>query len=214
MKKVKPRARKPKPKRRKQYIPKNHTPKVDLPFNLHHPDLAGHTEFAFECKGKKYYRMANEFRMPTGRYKFFDAYLLEHQLRMTPQMFNDYLDRIEGFLNGRGGVIKLTDIANTIYNMRTHANLLFIPATIKKIAAVSYFDDSEDLRDFDPEYGQKKIADWETDDTYAFFLTRPIVELLNLEGISVTSLQTYIQTSQDILKELTSAQSKPSLENS
>lgn len=204
--------RKPaKKKPRRPYRPK--VAPENLPFNLHHPDLAGHTELAFECKGKKYYRMAHEFRLPAGRYKFLDAYLLEHELRMTPKMFNDYLDRIETFLNGRGGVVKLTDIAVTIHNMRTHANLLFLPETIKKLASVVYFDDSEDLRDYDPEHGRNKIEIWETDDSYAFFLTRPIMELLNLEGISVTSLQTYIQTSQEILKGLTSDQSPPSSES-
>jgi hypothetical protein len=186
------------------------TPKVDLPFNLRHPDLASHTELAFECKGKKFYRMAHEFRMPTGRYKFLDAYLLEHELRMTPKMFNDYLDKIEFDLNGKGGTINLTRIAITIHNMRTHANLLFVPDTIKKLASVVYFDDTEDLRDYDPEYGKKKIALWETDDQYSFFLTRPIVELLNLEGISVTSLQTYMDQAQIVLEELTLDQSKPS----
>lgn len=208
MKKAKPRVKKAKPKRRKKYVPKRIP--SELPFNMHHPDIAPQVEFAFECKGKEYFRMAHEFRLPSGRYKFLDAYLTEHELRMTPKMFNDYLDRIENNLNGKGGVIKLNEIAVTIYNMRTHANLLFVPDTIKKLASVIYFDESEDLRDYDPEYGKKKIADWETDETYAFFLTRPIVELLNLEGISVTSLQTYIQMSQDTLKELTLDPSQPS----
>jgi hypothetical protein len=200
--------------RKTRTVYRTKTPKVDLPFNLHHPDLAGHTELAFECKGKKFYRMAHEFRMPTGRYKFLDAYLLEHELRMTPKMFNDYLDKIEALLNGKGGVINLSQIAVTVHNMRTHANLLFVPDTIKKLASVVYFDDSEDLRDYDPEYGKKKIAIWETDDTYAFFLTKPIVELLNLEGTSVTSLQTYMNQAQIVLEGLTLDQRKPSSENS
>lgn len=201
----------PKKRPKKKYIPKPH---VEQAFNIYHPDLAPQVEFAFECKGKKYFRMAHEFRMPTGRYKFLDAFLTEHELRMTPKMFNDYLDRIENNLNGKGGVIKLTDISVTIWNMRTHANLLFVPDTIEKLASVVYFDDTEDLRDYDPEYAKKKIADWKTDDSYAFFLTRPIVELLNLEGISPTSLQTYIQTAQGTLDALISDQSKPSSENS
>lgn len=208
LKKRKPANKKP----RRPY--RSRIPKADLPFNLHHPDLAGHTEFAFECKGKKYYRMAHEFRMPTGRYKFLDAYLIEHELRMNPKMFHDYLDRIEAVLNGRGGTIKLSDIAVTVYNMRTHANLLFVPDTIKKLASVVYFDDTEDLRDYDTDYGKKKISLWETDEQYTFFLTRPIVELLNLEGISVTSLQTFIQTAEDTIKELTLDPQKPSLASS
>lgn len=181
---------------------------------MHHPDVAPQVEFAFECKGKKYYRMSHEFRLPTGRYKFLDAYLIEHELRMSPKMFHDYLDKIEHDLNGKGGTINLTRIAVTLHNMRTHANLLFVPDTIRKLAAVVYFDETEDLRDYSPDYGQKKIADWEAEGKYAFFLTRPIVELLNLEGISVTSLQTYIQQAEETIKELTIDPSKPSLASS
>lgn len=188
--------------------------KKNLPFNLHHPDLAGHTEFAFSCKGKNYYRMAHEFRMPVGRYKFLDAYLLEHELRMTPKMFHDYLDRMESFLNGRGGQINLTGLAVTINNMRTHANVMFVPKTIKKLASVVFFDETEDLRDYDEQYGDKKIAEWEADGSYAFFLTRPIVELLNLEGISQTSLQTYMNFVETTLNALTSEQSPQSSGNS
>lgn len=210
----KKRTQKPKKIRSKPYRPRKVVTPKNLPFNLNHPDLAGMTEFAFECKGKKYYRMVHEFRMPTGRYKFFDAYLLEHQLRMTPEMFNQYLDRIDSILNGRGGTIKLSDIAVTVYNMRTHANLLFVPDTIKKLASVTYFDDTEDLRDYDPEYGQKKIAEWMTDETYAFFLTRPITELLNLGDTSLASLLTYMNWAETTLKELTSAPWPPSSENS
>jgi hypothetical protein len=212
MRKKTTRVKKSKPKRRKKYVPKKIA--VDLPFNMNHPDLAPQVEFAFECGGKEFYRMAHEFRLPTGRYKFLDAFLIEHELRMTPKMFHDYLDRIENQINGRGGVIEISKIAVTVHNMRTHANLLFVPDTIKKLASVVYFDETEDLRDYDADYAKKKIALWETDEQYAFFLKRPIVELLNLEGISVTSLQTYIQSAQGQIEELTLDQSKQSLENS
>lgn len=209
MKKKIPKKRKPASKKpmRKYSAPVN---KADLPFNMHHPDIAPQVEFAFECKGKNYYRMSHEFRLPTGRYKFLDAYLTEHELRMTPKMFHDYLDKIDNQVN-RG---ELAKIAVTSYNMRTHANLLFVPDTIRKLAAVIYFDETEDLRDYNPDYGQKKIKDWDEDGKYAFFLTRPIVELLNLEGISVTSLQTYIQSAEETIKELTIDPSKPSLASS
>lgn len=206
MRKKQSKPRKPK-KRAKKYVRKSHTEQA---FNIYHPDINPQIEFAFECKGKKYFRMAHEFRMPTGRYKFLDAFLSEHELRMTPKMFNDYLDKIEAQLNGRSGTIELSKIAITVYNMRTHANIAFVPETIEKLASVVYFDETEDLRDYDPEHAKKKISDWKEDGQYSFFLTRPIVELLNLEGISVTSLERYIQSAAGIVKELTSAPSTPS----
>jgi len=205
MRKKTPKARKP--KRRVKKIRKPHTEQA---FNIYHPDVNPQIEFAFECKGKQYYRMSHEFRLTAGRYKFLDAFLREHELRMTPKMFNDYLDKIEAQLNGRSGTIELSKIAVMIYNMRSHANLAFLPETIEKLASVVYFDETEDLRDYDPEYGKKKIAEWKEDGQYSFFLTRPIVELLNLEGISVTSLEKYMQSAQETIRELISDPSKPS----
>lgn len=177
----------------------------ELPYNLRHPDIAPNIEFAFECLGKKYYRMAQEFRLPAGRYKFLDAYLQEHEMRMSVDMLNAYIDKIEATINGRAGVIKLSDIAVVAYNMRTHAKLGFMPDNIQRLASVVYFDESEDLRDYDQKYGEKKIKDWLSDGKYSFFLTRPIDELLNIRGISVESLQIYISQQRAIITELTSA---------
>jgi hypothetical protein len=190
--------------------------KKELPFNLHHPEIAQNVEFAFECKGIKYYRMSQDFRLPTGRFKFLDAYLAEHEMRMSVPMMLAYLDKIEGSLNGTGrnGQINLTTALVNIHNMRTHANLAFLPDNIERLASVVYFDETEDLRDYDPIHAKKKITDWKSDGKYSFFLTRPICELLNIQGISIESLETSIQASKIILRELTSDQQTPSLDNS
>jgi hypothetical protein len=189
------------------------TQKAEIPFNMYHPDLANQVEFAFECLGKKYYRMAHEFRLPTGRYKFLDAYLQEHEMRMTLPMLEAYLDKIEAILNGKAGIIKISDIAVTVHNMRTHTKLAFLPESVYRLASVSYFDETEDLRDYDKAYGEKKIKDWLADGKLSFFLTRPIVELLNLEGISVEHLQTSINEHQSVIDSIF-GQLTPSLETS
>jgi hypothetical protein len=189
-------------------------PSKELPYNLYHPDINPNIELAFECHGKEYYRMKAESRMPTGRYKFIDAYLAEHEMRMTLPMMTAYLDKMEAILNGTAGVIKLGDLHVVVHNMRTHAHLGFDEATIQRLASVVYFDDTEDLRDYDLDYGKKKINEWVKEGKYSFFLTRPIDELLNIRGISIESLEVYIQQQRIILAELTSVQQTPSLDNS
>lgn len=201
-------------KRFLRFLKKVFNPSAPLPFNLHHPDIAPNIELAFECKGKEYFRMKAESRMPTGRYKFVDAYLAEHEMRMTLVMMIAYLDRMEEILNGKAGVIKLGDLHIVVHNMRTHARLDFDEATIQRLSSVVYFDDTEDLRDYDVEYGKKKIKEWVSEGKYAFFLTRPIDELLNIRGISIESLEAYIQQQRIILAELTSVQQTPSSETS
>lgn len=175
--------------------------------------MAGKTEFAFECGGVKYYRAVKDFILPVGRYKFIDARLSEAELRMDLKTLKAYIEQLKKFLDGSQGTINLAKAFQTIYAMETRSNLAFEPETIKRLAAVVYFDETEDLRDYDDEYGQKKIAHWEKHGNYSFFLTRPIGELLNLSDISEASLQRYIQQVSEILKDLTSVQETPSPES-
>lgn len=185
----------------------------EKPYNMHHPDLAGQVEFAFECGGKKFYRMSNEYRLPTGRYKWLAAALEEVELRMNLKTLEAYLDEMEKNLNGKKGDINLGKVWQIIYAMRTRTKLAFEPDTIKRLASVVYFDASEDLRDWDKKYAEEKIALWDKHESYAFFLTSPIEELLNLRGISVESLKNYISHTEAIIKELTLDHTTVSSEN-
>jgi hypothetical protein len=193
------------------------------PFNIHHPDLADKIEFAFECgpvlRKKKYYRMkadadsTNEFRLPTGRYKWIDAYLAEVQLRMTTDTLRAYIEQLKKHLDGEKGVINIGKAWHVIYSMEGRCNLGFDPQTIKTLASVVYFDESEDLSDYDKDYCDKKIKFWEANDCYDFFLTRPIAELCNLNGTSLTALKNYIQISEQVIKDLTFAPESQSSES-
>lgn len=175
----------------------------DPPYNIHHPDLAGKYELAFECKGVKYYRAIKDYILPVGRYKWIDATLNEVDIRMTLPVLKGFIEELKKSLNVTNGQIRLDKAFQTIYSMETRCNLAFEPETVKRLASVVYFDETEDLRDYDQEYGQKKIAIWEKAGTYDFFLTKPIGELLNLSNISEESLKTYIQKAGEILKDLT-----------
>lgn len=193
----------------------------DPVFNLRHPDLQDKIEFAFECgpalNKRKFYRMkadegeTNDFRLPTGRYKWIDAILSEVNLRMTVDTLTAYLNELEKQLDGGSGRINLGKAFQIIYAMRTRTNLGFDPQLVKRLASIVYFDETEDLSDYDKAYCDKKIEFWEKHDCYDFFLTRPIAELCNLNGVSVTGLKTYIQTAEQIIKDLTLGQENPSL---
>jgi hypothetical protein len=183
------------------------------PFNIHHPDLADKIEFAFECgptlNKRKFYRMkadvneTNDFRLPTGRYKWIDAFLAEVNLRMTVNTLLAYMTEMEKNLDGTKGQINLGKAFQIIYAIRTRANLGFDPQLVKTLASIVYFDENEDLSDYDKDYCDKKIKYWERYDCYDFFLTRPIAELCNLNRSSETHLKTYIQTATQIIKDLT-----------
>src|ERR1043165_3869672 len=97
-------------------------------YTLNHPDLEGQTEFAFEAGLIKYYRFKDEFRCPTGRYKYVYKRFKEADLRMTKEVMTAYLDQIENAINGgKKKEINLSVVYRVVYNMRTWLTIPFEP---------------------------------------------------------------------------------------
>jgi hypothetical protein len=170
-------------------------------YNIYHPELEGKTEFAFESGGVKYYRFVKDFIMPVGRYKFIDEKLSEADLRMNMPLLRAFINALKSHIDGSKGTINLGEVWKIIYAMETRCNLAFEPETIRQLASVIYFDDTEDLRDYDKDYGQKKIENWTRNGDYSFFLTRPLSELLNLPVTSETSLEKFTSNLKAFIKE-------------
>lgn len=175
-------------------------------YTIHHPDLEGQTELAFEAGLKKFYRFKEDFRMPTGRYKYVYKRFKEHDLRMTREILLKYLDLLEKILSGgeKGKAVNLFNISKTVYDMRSWTKLPFEPGAIKRLASVVFFTDDEDLSTFDEKDGQAKIDWWEANCVHDFFSTAPIGDLLNLSDTYRESLQEYLSEMQEIAKALTS----------
>jgi hypothetical protein len=182
-------------------------------YNVHHPDMIGKTEIAFEVKGVKYYRAIKDFTLPVGRYKFIDEKLGEAEIRMTMPTLRAFIERLKKYLDGANGTVNLGEAWKILYAMEGRCNLAWEPETIRQLAAIVYFDDTEDLRDYDIEYGQQKLAFWDKNKDLSFFLTRPICEYVNLQPGSEESLLKYIKETTEIIKDLTLDPEKPFLQN-
>lgn len=172
-------------------------------FTLHHPSLAGQTELAFEAGLIKYYRFKDEYRMPIGRYKYVYKRFKEADLRMTRETMQEYLKQIEEALNGTKKQINLSTAIRLIYNMKTWLTIPFEPEAVKRLAAVTFFTDDEDLSTFDEKKGQEKIDSWERNKVHDFFTTAPIGALLNVNSSLITSLEEYLTEATEITKALT-----------
>lgn len=167
--------------------------------NCLHPDYIGKTEPAFRARGIQYYRFKQEIEMPYGRYKEVSAFLHEVSLKMDLKTLRAYLAEIKGFLDGSRGQANLGEIWKIIFKMESRIELAFEPESAKRLASVIYFDETESLESFDREYGQKKLKIWEAEGSYDFFLTRPMAELLGLNGISMDSLIDYIKEAGEVI---------------
>lgn len=184
------------------------------PFNMHHEDVAHRIELAFEVAGKKFYRFKKEYSIPAGRYKWYYAYLRRIDLKMAPEVLNTYVDEVVKCLNGgKKGEINLVRAIELLLNMKTRTEIGFEPQAVRFLASVAYFDETEELSGYDQEYGNKKIAFWKKHKSLDFFLTRPIGDLLNLNGISNESLMDFINEREEIIQILNSGLFQESSEN-
>lgn len=174
-------------------------------YNLHHEDIRHKVEPVFKSGGKQYYRFVDDHQIPTGRYKYIYAALKEVDLRMNLETLQNYVGEIKKVLNGgdKRNLVSMESLWRITLNLESRISLAFEPASVQRLASVIFFDETEDLRTYDRKYGADKMATWDKNGTLDFFLTMPIAELLGLRNISLESLEDYIQTSQQLLKDLT-----------
>lgn len=189
----------------KKVIKKVSKPLANPTFNILHEELAPKIEKAFKSGTVQYYKFIEDHQIPAGRYKYIYAALKEADLRMTLETLQSYVATLEGILNGgqKQNNINVGEIWKIVFNMKSRIALAFEPASVKRLAAVIYFDETEDLKTYDKNHGLRKVEHWERNKTMDFFLTRPIQELFGLKGISITSLEEYIQQSEEMIQDLT-----------
>jgi hypothetical protein len=184
-------------------------------FNIDHEDVAHKIEKAFKAGPIQYYKFIDEHQIPAGRYKYIYAALKEADLRMDLATLKQYVQTMKDILNGgaKKNQINVGDIWKIVYNMESRIVLAFEPAAVERLAAVIYFDAGEDLSTYNRMHGAEKILHWKKHNVMDFFLTRPIAELFGTNGISTTSLEDYIQTTQEMIRDLTTDLQKVSSEN-
>jgi hypothetical protein len=126
------------------------------------------------------------------------------------------VEAFKAILNGGGKkkTISINDMNKLVINMESRLELAFDTSTIRRLAAVAYFDETEDLTTYDDKYGKEKIKLWKDNNVYDFFLTRPIGELYNLKNISVDSLVEHLNLMDGVIKDLNYNLRKVSEDNS
>lgn len=174
-------------------------------FNIYHEDFSDKVEPAtdnngkhFEVDGVKYYRFKQETFMPYGRYKMLEMFIKQVDLRMTPQILSGFIDKIEKNISGEKGQVNLTKVYEAIMSIKARLALTFEIETVYSYASVVYFDDTENLYDYDKKTNDAKIARWREANTIDFFYIRPMSELFGLKSISKQDLEAYIKTINEI----------------
>lgn len=194
----------------------NHKKRPLPSYNLNHIDIKHKVEFVFQVKSKKYYRFIEDHQIPVGRYKYIYAALKEVDLRMSIDTLKSFVAEMKKILDGgmKKNLVSMEQMWKLVFNLETRISVPFEPGTVRKLASILFFDETEDLRTFNQKYGDDKVKFWMDNNVMDFFLTMPIVELLGLKNISLASLEEYIQGHSELIKNLTRDQQTQSSESS
>lgn len=188
--------------------------KKSEPFDIFHPDLADKVEVAFSTRNATYYRFKQDVEMPTGRFKWVNAFLYEVDLRMTVETAKGFLKELDDNLTGKRGNIDLIKCGMIVKKMISRLNMRFDVETVERLASVVYFTDEEILDTYSRRTGEEKIRDWQREGCIDFFWMRPVGELLKLQDTSMDSLQEYIKWQRETAALLIYEPQNPLSENS
>lgn len=174
-------------------------------FNIYHEDFADKVEPALDEEGKhfevddiKYYRFKQETFMPYGRYKMLSMFIKQVDLRMTPEILKGFIEKIKTNISGEKGQVNLTKVFEAILAIEARLALTFEIETVYSYASVVYFDDSENLYDYDKKHNDEKVNRWREANTLDFFYMKPMGELFGLRNISKEDLETYIKVIREV----------------
>ena len=160
------------------------------------PKVSGKTEKpikpVFECGGRQYYTFANPMDIPAGRFREMEIVMVEYDARASREYFLKAFNEIVGIIDNPKE-LKISRIAAIAKESLGRMNLLIDFSIYEKLAAIMYFDESEDLSTFDPEYNQQKIKLWRDNGGIAFFFNMPIANLLPFGPMSETDFQTFLK---------------------
>lgn len=144
---------------------------------------------AFVWDGIQYYQFADVNDMHTGRALQGVDYYNELGMKCT----RDYLlAHTTAFDNEvKGTEINITKLAQLNQQLKERLEMIIPPDIWLKIASVVYWDKTENPYSYDDEYGRKKIEKWKKSDIDAFFLLKPIKDLIPSLNIPIDDLATF-----------------------
>jgi hypothetical protein len=89
------------------------------------------------------------------------------------------------------GLDELTRIRAANDQLKQRLDWVVVPDQVYKLASIVYFDASESPTHYEIGYAREKIARWKAEDVDAFFLQKPIQELIPFLNGFVGSFKSY-----------------------
>lgn len=147
-------------------------------------------EYAFTCGGTKYYRFADITNLPYERGLMALQTYNEVDMRCSRQFLLHYADTIDQLLHQpQIDIFKINQLNQLLKQRLT---LIADTDLLYRLAAVCFFDKTENPAVYEPDYAEKKIAKWRKDKgVHDFFTQMPLLELMPFLQSVDTDLDTY-----------------------
>ena len=141
------------------------------------PSKSGHAiEYAFTSNGIKYYQFSDFNNIPALRGLKTMVFYEEMRCKCTLEYIKLHCEAIDNILIQNK--INVFDIKRLNDQMKERTELALDTELIYKLASIVFFDKNENTTDYDFAYNLKKIENWKNGGAGAFFLLKPVQELL------------------------------------
>ena len=154
-----------------------------------HPEFKKVTEFAFDINGVEYFQFKNPMDMPVLRYKKYEEFLGEAEMRMSCKEALSILDLAEDAIEKSKG----TDAILLIRTMKYQMSQFMETDTFYRLFTCLFFDLEEDLTEYDYDYNESKIKLFKSQPAISFFFQHPMKDWLPAPNISEQDLSIFLK---------------------
>jgi hypothetical protein len=163
----------------------------------HYPNKVEHeVVYAFTSNGKKYFQYVDFNNIPALRGLKTMVFYEEMRCKCTLEYIKLHCDAIDNILVSNK--INVFEIKKLNEQMRERTNLALDTELIYKLASIVFFDANENTKDYDFAYNLKKIEEWKKSEAGAFFLLKPVQELLPALKDIEENLEMYSQVVEEL----------------
>lgn len=157
---------------------------------------ANKVEYAFTCEGVDYYQFADFNNIPALRGLKTMVFYEELKMKCSIDYLKIHCEAVDNILSK--DKINIFDIKKLNEQMKERLEIALDTELIYKLASIVFFDKDENVEDFDFAYNEKKVQAWKRTGAGAFFLLKPVQELLPVLKSTDVNFQMYSQVVEEL----------------
>jgi hypothetical protein len=162
-----------------------------------YPELR--TKWAFTSGGVDYFEFEDPNSLTSGRGFAALNYYKELSMGCTREFLLAHTEAVDKILRD-AKKIDIIEVAKLNLQLKERLEMVIDSLTPYKVAAVIFFDKTEDPYSFDYDYAMKKIERWKKEEVARFFLQTPLKSLIPSSLLLEENFQNYMKVAKEVDK--------------